>query len=162
MKRVLLMRHAKSSWKDSSLSDHLRPLNERGKRDAPRMGRHIRDQDIRLDAILCSTATRARATVEGFLQEYTFEGEVHYYDELYLAGLDEILAVLNHLPENVETAMVIAHNPGLETCLDILCDQYEHMPTACIADIKFPIARWPDLHEGVMGELLHLWKAREH
>jgi phosphohistidine phosphatase len=161
MKNLLLMRHAKSSWKEASLPDHQRPLNGRGKRDAPQMGRHIRDQGIRVDALLCSTAVRARETAVGFLQEYPFDGKVGYIDDLYQAGPETIISVLNQLPDDVETAMVIAHNPGLDEFLEIVCDECGHMPTGCVAYIKYSLERWADLREYSRGELVQLWTPRE-
>ena len=161
MKNLLLMRHAKSSWKDATLPDHQRPLNKRGKQDAPRMGKFLREQGIVLDAILCSTAERARATAKGFLKEYTFEGNVLYIDELYHADPEVIIALLKQLPESVGAAMLIGHNPGLDDFLEMVCDEYEHMSTACVAYIKFPIERWADLREVTRGELVHVWKPRE-
>ena len=161
MKNLLLMRHAKSSWKNVSIPDHQRPLNKRGKGDAPRMGKHLQSQDIPLDAILCSTALRARETANGFLKEYTFEGEVLYVDDLYQADPATIMAVLRLLPEQVETAMVIGHNPGLDDFLELVCDEYEHMPTACIAYVTFHIDQWVNLHEITRGGLVHFWKVRE-
>ena len=161
MKNLLLMRHAKSSWNDPSLPDHQRPLNKRGKRDAPRMGKHLQAQGIFLDAILCSTALRARETAEGILQIYTFEGDLRYFEDLYQAGPETIFALLRQLPDAVDTPLVIAHNPGLDDFLEMICDEYEHMPTACVAHIRFPVERWADLREGVRGELVHFWKARE-
>ncbi|MBN1453941.1 MAG: histidine phosphatase family protein [Anaerolineales bacterium] len=161
MKNLLLMRHAKSSWNDAALSDHQRPLNKRGKHDAPRMGKHLKDQGIVLDAILCSTAVRARETAAGFLQEYTFEGDLVYLDDLYHAGPEMIIAHLTQLPDSVDTAMVIAHNPGLEDVLETVCNEYEHMSTASIAHIKYSIEQWVELRKATSGELLHLWKPRE-
>jgi len=161
MKNLILMRHAKSSWKNVSLPDHERPLNKRGKRDAPRMGRHLQDQGILLDAILCSTAVRARETADGFLKEYTFEGQVLYVDELYHASCETILTALKQLPEKVDTPMVIGHNPGLDDFLEMVCDEYEHMPTACVAQIEFPVERWIDLRGVTKGELANIWKPRE-
>jgi len=161
MKHVLLMRHAKSSWGDASLLDHKRPLNQRGKQDAPRMGRFVREQGIILDAILCSTAVRARATAEGFFHEFTFEGEVQYFDDLYHGGIEAIISILNRLPENVTTAMVIGHNPGMDNFLELVCDECDHMPTACVAYIRYPLEHWSDLRAYAKGELLQLWKPRE-
>ena len=125
------------------------------------MGKHLQSQGISLDAILCSTAVRARETASGFLKEYTFEGEVLYYDDLYQADPATIMAALRQLPEQVETAMVIGHNPGLDDFLELVCDESEHMPTACIAHIKFQIEQWVDLHENTQGEVVHFWKVRE-
>ena len=161
MKNLLLMRHAKSSWKNAALPDHQRPLNKRGKRDAPRMGAFLREQGVTLDAILCSTAARAKATAEGFLQGYTFEGDLVYIDDLYHAGPEMIITYLTQLPDNVDSAMVIAHNPGLDDFLDTICDEPEHMSTASVAYIQISIERWVELRVVTRGELLHLWKPRE-
>ena len=161
MKNLLLMRHAKSSWKDISLPDRQRPLNKRGKRDAPRMGKHLRERGIILDTILCSTAVRARETADGFLAEYVFEGDVLYIEDLYQAGPETIVSVLKQLPDHVDSAMVIGHNPGLDHFLEMVCNEYAHMPTACVAYIKFPLDRWVDLRESTRGELLYFWVPRE-
>jgi len=161
MKHVLLMRHAKSSWKDDSLPDHQRPLNHRGKTDAPRMGRHLRDQGLHIDAILSSTAIRARQTVDGLLQEFPFDGEVTCFDELYNAGPGEIVSLLNQLPDDFQTVLVVGHNPSLDEFLEIVCDECGHMPTACVAYIKYPLDHWADLREYSKGELLQLWNPRE-
>ena len=161
MKNLLLMRHAKSSWKDDSLPDHQRPLNKRGKHDAPRMGKHLQKQGVILDAILCSTALRARETVEGLLHEYTFEGEVEYFDDLYGADPETIISILNRLPDKVDTAMVVAHNPGLDYFLELVCDECGHMATACIAYVQYPLEHWIDLRPVTKGELIHLWSPRE-
>ena len=161
MKNVLLMRHAKSSWKGVSLPDHQRPLNQRGKHDAPRMGKFLQEQGILLDAILCSTAVRARQTAEGLLKKYTFEGGVQYYDDLYTADPETIISILNRLPEKVDTAMVIGHNPGLDYFLELVCDECGHMSTASVAHIKYSVEEWLDLRAETTGELLHFWKPRE-
>lgn len=161
MKNLLLMRHAKSSWKAAALPDHQRPLNQRGKRDAPRMGKHLRERGFRLDAILCSTAVRARETAKGLLQEYTFEGEVVYVDDLYHADPETIISVLNMLPDKVDTVMIIAHNPGLDYFLELVCDECGHMTTASVAYIKYPIKSWIDLRLSTGGQLVHFWNPRE-
>jgi phosphohistidine phosphatase len=161
MKNVLLMRHAKSSWKDASLPDHQRPLNRRGKHDAPRMGKFLQGQGILLDAILCSTAVRARQTATGLLKKYTFEGEIQYFDDLYQADPEMIISILNQLPEEVNIAMVIGHNPGMDDFLEMVCDECGHMPTASVAYIKYPIERWIDLRTETLGELIHLWEPKE-
>jgi phosphohistidine phosphatase len=161
MKYLVLMRHAKSSWKDTTLLDHQRPLNKRGKRDAARMGRYIGEQGLFLDAMLCSTAVRARTTAEIFLQEFPFEGEVQYLDDLYHADPETILSLLANLPDEFNTVMVIGHNPDFDSFLETVCGESEHMPTACIAYIRFPIGCWVELREGPGGELVRIWKPRE-
>lgn len=161
MKTLILMRHAKSSWKDNSLPDHQRPLNRRGKRDALRMGKFLKKQGHKLDMILCSTATRAMSTVKRFLQEYDFGGEVFYFDDLYGADIEVYIAILNRLDNNVDSAMIVGHNPEMDYFLEVVCDEYEHMPTASIAVIQVSIENWADLKEISHGELINLWKPRE-
>ena len=121
----------------------------------------MQEQGILLDAILCSTAVRARETAAGLLKKYTFEGEVQYFDDLYQAGPETIISILNKLPEKVETAMVIGHNPGMDGFLELVCDECGHMSTASVAHIKYSIEHWLDLRTETLGELLHLWEPRE-
>jgi phosphohistidine phosphatase len=161
MKTLLLMRHAKSSWDEKSLSDHQRPLNSRGKRDAPRMGAYVQSKGIILDAVLSSTAERARATIEGFLEEYDFEGEVSYFDDLYHANHETYASILNQLPDEVETVMLVGHNPEMDYFLEVICDVYEHMTTANVAVINLSVERWAELNEITPGELVSLWRPRE-
>ncbi len=161
MKNLLLMRHAKSSWKDVSLNDHQRPLNKRGKRDALCMGKYLQEQGVILDAILCSTAARARETVKRFLKEYTYEGDVFYVDDLYQASFETYIALLCQVLEPADTVMVVGHNPEMDTFLEIACDEFEHMSTGAVAVIQFPIERWSELSEVMPGKLLDLWKPRE-
>ena len=161
MKTLLLMRHAKSSWKDVTLNDHQRPLNKRGKRDAPRMGEFLQEQGIVLDVILCSTAKRAQATVKRFLKEYSFEGEVFYVDDLYHASYESYIALLNQMPETATTVMIVGHNPEMDDFLQMACDEYDHMPTGAVAVVQFPVERWSELSEVMPGKLLNLWRPRE-
>jgi len=155
------MRHAKSSWKNDSLPDHQRPLNERGKRDAPRMGKFLKNHGKKLDVILCSTATRTISTIKRFLQEFDFDGEVFYLDDLYGSDIERYVAVLNQLNDEVDTVMIVGHNPELDQFLEIVCDENEHMPTASVAEIILPIEGWTELNEITPGELLNLWRPRE-
>lgn len=161
MKKLLLMRHAKSSWKDPSLADFDRPLNKRGKGDAPRMGYFLMETGMNIDVILCSPAKRAKETVKSFLQEYPFEGELIYVGDLYHADHDIYLSLLNDLPLNIDTAMIVGHNPEMDYFLDMVCDVYEHMVTASIAEIDLPIEKWDEFDSETLGELVNFWKPRE-
>ena len=161
MKKLYLMRHAESAWGTASLPDFERKLNRRGERDVPYMGHFLQEQGVLLDAIFCSAAERAKATAAGFLQKYAFNGEVHYKDELYHASYETYLALLNTLPDSIEAAMIIAHNPALEDFLEAVCNVKVHISTASVADIEFQIEQWNDLSVAANGELLNLWKPRE-
>lgn len=161
MKTVLLMRHAKSSWDESGLADHDRSLNKRGKKDAPLMGKFLADLDLIPDMIMSSTAKRARLTVDGFLEACPFEGEVVYTRELYHAGVEDYLELIQGLPENAGCVMLVGHNPGMEYFLEIVCEENEHIPTAAIAHILFEVNRWPDIDSDSFGVMENLWRPKE-
>ena len=157
MKTLLILRHAKSSWKDASLSDHDRPLNKRGKRDAPRMGALIRDEGLVPDLILSSTARRAKATAQAAAEACGYEDQVVLTPELYHAGPESYLMALYSLPDHYERVMVVGHNPGVEELLEDLCGATERMPTAALAQVALPIGAWSELQLEGEGQLVNLW-----
>jgi phosphohistidine phosphatase len=161
MKTILLMRHAKSSWKNPHLADHDRPLNKRGERDAPLMGEWLNQKDIIPDLILSSTALRTKMTVEGLLKTCGFEGEVKYLRSLYHGGPEDYFEALINLPEEIQYPMIVSHNPGMEYFIDLICDVQERMPTAAIAEINLPIDNWLEINDEVDGQLMNLWRPRE-
>jgi len=114
MKTLTLVRHAKSSWSDSSLSDRERPLNRRGKRDAPAMGRRIADAGIRPSLILTSPANRALTTARIIADTLAYPREfLQRQNELYLASPQDMLDVLVAQDNGFNSIMLVAHNPGL-------------------------------------------------
>jgi phosphohistidine phosphatase len=161
MKTLLILRHAKSSWKQAELADHDRPLNKRGKRDAPRMGDLLRSEDLVPDLIISSTARRARKTAEAVAQTSGYDGEITLTKEFYLAGPDEYLQVLSDLPDEFQRVLVVGHNPGLEELLELLTDSSERLPTAALAQVKLDAKRWRDVGADIRAELLQLWHPRE-
>jgi phosphohistidine phosphatase len=161
MKTLLILRHAKSSWDDPSLPDHDRPLNKRGLRDAPRMGLLIRDQDLTPDLIVSSTALRARTTAEIVAEVSGCENEVLLTADLYQASPDGYIAVLQGLSPDIETAMVVGHNPCLEDLLDDLTDESERLPTCALAHVLLPIDDWSALDLDSRCELKNIWLPKE-
>ncbi len=161
MKKLLLMRHAKSSWKDPTLYDHERPLNKRGKRDAPRMGLLLNDKELVPDIILCSTAKRARQTVGKLLETCDFSGNIEYFDALYHADYATYLDISSELGNEIHRAMIVGHNPEMSYFLQVICDEYQHMPTAAIAVIDFSVDSWKALETNPEGKLVDLWRPRE-
>ena len=113
MKRVYLLRHAKSSWKHPELADHDRPLAGRGKRAAKAIAEHLRAQEVDPELVLCSSARRARETLERIESALTGAG-VRVEGELYGASGRELLARLRWLPDDVGSVLVIGHNPGMQ------------------------------------------------
>jgi phosphohistidine phosphatase len=161
MKELLILRHAKSSWKNSELADHDRPLNKRGKREALRVGKLLQDESMLPDLILSSTAQRARDTVQAVIQECSFDGEVDYRRELYQADADIIIELLTTLDEDVMCVMVVGHNPELEELLQVLTRIYEPLSPAALVKVRLPMPNWSALCEDTRGELAGLWRVRE-
>lgn len=156
MKTLLLMRHAKSSWKDTKLADHERPLNKRGQKDAPFMGEVLLEKELLPQKILASSAVRVRETVEGLVKSSRYSGETEFNDALYLAEPEAYLAALCPLPESVERVMVVGHNPGLEGLLQQLSGRIESIGTGSIAYLNLPIQSWNELTSETVGELVEL------
>jgi phosphohistidine phosphatase len=162
MKTLLVLRHAKSSWNDSRLDDHERPLNARGRRDAPRMGDFIQEQGLTPDVIISSDAEGARLTAESAAEAARYSGEILLDRKLYLAGPADIIAVLRTVKEtNAETVMIVGHNPGLEELVAKLTGEQQDFPTAALAQITLPIERWRDLKVSTRGTLTGLWRPKE-
>jgi phosphohistidine phosphatase len=155
------MRHAKSSWKDPELSDIERPLNKRGKKDAPYMGEMLKEKELVPQIILSSTAVRARQTAELVAAACDFTGDILYLDPFYLAEPGAYLSGLATLSNDMERVMVIGHNPGLEGLLQILSGRIEALPTGTIAYLSLPVVSWHDLQNDTEGELLELLLPRD-
>jgi phosphohistidine phosphatase len=131
---LLLLRHAKSSWDDPSLADHDRPLAPRGRRAAKRIGKLLRDQGIEISLVLCSSARRARETLE--LAQPV--GEVQVEQELYGASARQLLERIRRVPDEVNSLMLIGHNPAIEElALGLAADRSElegaKFPTGALA-----------------------------
>ena len=162
VKTLLVLRHAKSSWGDSSLDDHERPLNARGERDAPQMGRLVRKKRLPVELIISSDALRARLTAQAMADATGYRGQLLLDPRLYHASAAEILAVLRSTVEdNVASVMIVGHNPGLEDLVARLTGEAEGLPTAALAQIALPIDRWSDLDTSTSGTLVGLWRPKE-
>ncbi len=135
MKRTLLiMRHAKSSWADFSLADHDRPLNKRGKHDAPMMGKRLKDEGYECDLLLSSTANRALSTAKLVAKEMGYKHEIITDARLYM---EDYLAVMAEVPKTVQHLMIVSHNPGSEDLVEYFTSQYfDKFPTAAYALIE--------------------------
>lgn len=161
MKTLLLMRHAKSSWKIKDIPDHERPLNKRGRKDAPRMGIILDERELCPQTIIASSAMRSRQTAELVAETSGYSEPITFLDKLYMAEADEYLAVLGKLSDTIERVLIIGHNPGLETLHQILSNRIEALPTGTICHIALPIDKWSDLTSETEGELIEIWHPRE-
>lgn len=161
MKTLLLLRHAKSSWDEPQLADHERPLNKRGQRDAPRIGRLLRQEQLLPDLIISSTAARAVATAEAVADASGYGEQMIVTHALYQAGPDDFLEVLRALPDNCQSVMLVGHNPGMSELLEELTGESEPMPTAALAHVTLPIEQWSALRLNTEGKLRRLWRPRD-
>jgi phosphohistidine phosphatase len=162
VKTLLVLRHAKSSWDDPSLDDHERPLNGRGRKDAPRVGGVLKQRGLTPDLVVSSDAVRAHTTAHAAAREAGYRGEIVSDKRLYLASPTGILAVLRGVrPVEAETVMVVGHNPGLEELVAHLAGTPEPMPTAALAQIDLPIDDWRELTTSTRGTLVDVWRPKE-
>ncbi len=162
MRTLLVLRHAKSSWKDAGLADHDRPLNKRGEKNAPAMGKLIKREGLTPQWIASSTALRARKTAEAAAKGSGYSGKIHYEEELYLAQPPDILGVLQRtVPDSATRILIVGHNPGLEELVGTLTVQREPFPTGALAQIELSIESWNELTGAPKGKLIQLWRPRD-
>ncbi len=161
MKTLLLLRHAKSSWKKPDLPDHERPLNKRGKKEAPKVGDYLKNNSLLPDLVISSTARRAHDTAEAVAEACGFDGQVDLYQDLYMSDPTSYLDILRCLPDEASRVLVVGHNPDVEELLTLLTDVTGHMTTAALAVINLPISSWQELNEATDARLQTLWSPRE-
>jgi phosphohistidine phosphatase len=161
MKTLLVLRHAKSSWDDPRLADFDRPLNKRGKRDAPRMGELIRAEGLVPDLIISSSAKRALATAKLAAEASGYEGDIQTARRLYHAWPEEAVEVLNEVDDEITCVMIVGHNPGLEDFVDELTGEAVRLPTAALVQIELAIERWSQLSLESEQELVAYWRPKE-
>jgi phosphohistidine phosphatase len=153
MKTLLLLRHAKSSWDSPASRDYDRPLAPRGERDAPRVGKALRDAAIDLDLVVSSPAVRARQTAELVLKAARYDGALNVDEQIYEASVSELMDVVRNLPNAAETVMLVGHNPGFEMLLGALCGTAAaparvRVPTAMLAGVELSTDRWKEVSAG--------------
>jgi phosphohistidine phosphatase len=154
MLTLILLRHAKSSWKDPALADHERPLNSRGRADAPVMGKALARRGLVPDLALCSTARRTRDTLALVLPELKTEPQIVYEDRIYHASPAQLLAVVQSAPSTASQLLLVGHNPELQLfALDLVGSGPKHLrdrieaklPTAAVVVARFAAGGWKDV-----------------
>ncbi len=136
-KTLLVLRHAKSDW-DRDLEDHERPLSARGERDGVAVGRLLASRDIVVDLVACSTATRTRETWDRAVQGGGQAREVRYLDQIYGAGVPELVEVVRSMPESAKTVLLIGHAPGIPNLVTFLAVRRAGSAAWAKIDQKFP------------------------
>lgn len=145
MKTIYLLRHAKSSWDDASLSDFERPLNERGMNTAPFMGKVISRRGYSPSVIITSPAKRAATTAEIVIESAGVNAELRSDHRIYEASPNTLRTVAAETSNDLDSVMLVGHNPGMEGFIRYLTGRIEPMPTAALAVIELSIDSWKDL-----------------
>ena len=165
MRRLMLLRHAKSDWSKPGERDHDRSLATRGRADAPRVGAYMASHGLVPDLVICSTARRARETYDlvapAFAEPPRLVHEAHIYDN----SLDALLSVVRHVEPDVQVLLLVGHNPSFQGLADAMTASghgdarqrlREKFPTATLAVIDFPVDAWNDVkpHSGRLDRLI--------
>lgn len=145
MKNLILIRHAKSSWKDLTLDDYARPLNKRGNKNAPMMAKRLKEQNLDIDLFLSSPAKRAMTTAQYFFNEFEHEVPLTFNKEIYDASIHTLDNIIKNIDDSYETVCLFGHNPGLNLLASYYIDHYENIPTCGIIHIQFDTTSWKDI-----------------
>ena len=169
MKRLAVLRHAKSSWDDAGLDDFERPLNDRGWKAAWRMGQEQEERGFSADFVIASPADRVRETLDGVRKHFRFAVPIRFEPTIYLASESRLLSLVRELPDETEAPLLVGHNPGLERLLATLArddarglrDRIEgKYPTGALAIVELPVERWIDV-QPQCGEIVELILPKE-
>ena len=155
MKTLFLVRHAKSSWDDPGLDDKERPLNKRGKADAPKMGKHIAGYSVRPEMIISSPAVRARKTARQIAAKLDFKkSDVEINEDLYTFDSSGIMDVIRDLSDSRSSIMLVGHNPAITRLVNELSgSNIANIPTCGVALLRFKVKTWSSIKRGT-GELV--------
>ena len=151
MRKLILIRHAKSSWKHPNIDDHDRPLNKRGKRDVERMPKYFKDREEALDQIYSSTARRATCFAKRISEAFCVP--ISNRSELYTFSADALFQFIRQLPSEVNRLAIVGHNPAITSVANrLLADKFHNISTSGIVAINLELDEWHNL-EGVVGSL---------
>nr|WP_321482542.1 histidine phosphatase family protein [uncultured Cohaesibacter sp.] len=169
MLRLFLLRHAKSSWSDPSLHDFDRPLNKRGQRDAPKIGRVMKARHYNPDRILCSSAQRTKETMAGIIPSLTGDVSLRLLDALYEGNNPNYLSLLKENAKDSKNLMIVGHNTGLQDIAveltgsgdpELIMQMRVKYPTAALAILEFNCGDWNDIAKK-SGHLLDFIKPKD-
>ena len=145
MKKLYIIRHAKSSRSDETLEDFERPLNKRGKENAPMIGERLKEKGIMPDIIISSPAKRAKSTAEMIAKEIGYEKRVLFDENIYEASVDELRKILTCINDENSAAFLVGHNPSLNDLANYYVHHEENIPTCGIVEVEFECNKWADI-----------------
>jgi phosphohistidine phosphatase len=155
MKTLILIRHAKSSWDTAGLSDFDRPLNERGKKDAPEMAKRLKDHGVKVDLFVSSPAKRAKKTAKYFADEFdTKKDDIVLIDELYAANVTTFKNVVSNFKDSDETIVLFSHNPDITEYANTLTNvRVDDMATCAMFAVQAETEKWSEFENADMNFL---------
>ena len=147
MKKLFILRHAKSDWGDENLDDFDRPLNEKGIKDCALVGKYLKQKNKKIDIILSSPALRAHTTAKLLAKELDFNKNIMQNQYIYEPFVAAIQELISYIHDDNDTAILVGHNPGVSTLAYMLCDSREELKTASIVEISFSCDSWMDVNK---------------
>ena len=166
---LTVLRHAKSDWDEPVLDDFHRPLNDRGRKAARRMGRELKHRHVRFDQVIASPAIRVRETLDELAKGYSGTLHVRFDERIYAASVDTLFELVRNIPPEVHAPLLVGHNPGLQELLLKLARDDDRgarrrvatkFPTAAVAVVIMPVPRWDEVARD-SGEIRELILPRE-
>jgi len=147
MKKIYLIRHAKSSWKDPDKPDFARPLNKRGKKNAPEIGQYLKKQKLIPDLFLSSPAKRAISTAKLIAKELDFpEERIVQNERIYEANIAELISIISEIDDQLNNVFLIGHNPGITDLANKLSNTFVvNLPTSAVFGIEFNVDHWKEI-----------------
>ena len=145
MKRLFIIRHAKSDWTNLNLEDFDRPLNEKGKNNLNLIAKKLSKKNICPDLIISSPAFRARETAKVLAQTIGYSEEIMYNEYLYEASLKTVLDIVNYIDDEYDDVFLVGHNPGLNLLAFYFVDFNENLPTCGVIELKFKCNSWREV-----------------
>jgi phosphohistidine phosphatase len=164
MKTLIVVRHAKSSWDDFSIDDIDRPLNDRGKKDAPTMGKRLREKIKKIDAFISSPAKRAKKTASLFMKEFEEDpDDLTIEQQLYPGGVGAFYGTIANIADKHDTVALFSHNPGVTDFVNTLTNhRIDNMPTCSVFAVRSDIKHWKDFKDAKHQLLLLDYPKKEH
>jgi phosphohistidine phosphatase len=147
MKTLLVMRHAKSDWESGASSDFDRPLNSRGKNDAPEQGKEIKKRKLIPELIISSPANRALSTAKLASKEFDYNDEILLDEDFYFGNITDIVEKIKLTSNKINRIMIVGHNPTWSSIVELLSGKYVEMKTTSVAVINFETSKWSEIEK---------------
>lgn len=162
-KILLILRHAKSGWKNKKVDDHDRPLNKRGKKEAVKMGEHLKNMNLMPDTIITSSALRAIETTTLLCRQSGYNGLVEVNFSFYEGNTTTYIQSISNSREDKDRLLIVGHNPTLEQLISLLTNKTVRLPTCTLVQIKLNVPNWNKIihHSGSKPEIVNIWRPKK-